>query len=139
MSVDTARLTWGVLAGFAGLVALAGLVLASRAIPIAHRRRLFYQYPTQTYIVATRDLLILCAVAISSAMGLVTSGILIWLLCQYGPELDAVLEHLAVPVMLAYAGYAATTTLTGLVIPVWLLARLRASPNWRAGEWKREG
>jgi hypothetical protein len=124
MTADSARLAWGFLAGVSAVCSLVGFVASLQALRVALGRRAMGGPLAR--LATTRDLWMLGALALSSALGLITAGVLIGLLGRYGPELEAVLARLAVPVLGAYLGYAAQTALVGTVAPVWLLARWRA-------------
>lgn len=124
MSAETARLAWGALALASGACSAVGLVAALDALRVAIDRRRGGDYVGR--LIAWRDLWMLGALALASALGVATALVLLALLRWYGPDLDRVLADLALPVLAAYAGYAAQTALVGLVAPVWLIARWRA-------------
>ncbi len=126
MSSDAARLAWGVLAIVGGLAWMVGLVASARAIGVAWSRWQVFRDGVSRRI-TRRDLIMLGLLATASLFGIATSVMLVGLTALYGPDLDAVLEHLAIPVMATYIGYTLSSTLVGAIAPIWIVARWRGA------------
>lgn len=124
MTADDARTAWGALASLAGFFSLIGCGASGSALRVALSRRGAGGLTGR--LVVARDLWMLGLLTATGALGVATAGVLLALLQWYGTDLDAVLAHLAVPVLLAYAGYAAQTAIVTMVAPIWLIARWRA-------------
>lgn len=123
MDAELARLAWGLLAGLAGAASSIGAATSARAWLLAWRRRGLGGALGAR--VNRRDLAMLGALAVASALTLAVSVGLVALLPAYGPDLDAVLARLAVPILLLYAGFAVAVAIVSTVAPIWLIARWR--------------